>query len=586
MMAGIPFTVMFFLRYLLLFLLVCCLAQPAEANQTRLQIQGLSGSAKDNVDMYLANFINGGVSSSLRSQARLEQETRAALRALGYYHPTIRFELQQQSRGSVLLMQVEQGPPTRYSQVTVDITGEAKQDPDFILLVQRLAPKVGDVVHHGRYEQLKNSLGNLALRKGYFDADFTRSTLAVSEALQEARLTIHFASQTRYRFGDVRFTGSQIEESRLASLVPFKAGDPYLASQLGQFNQDIANTNWFGSILIEADADLLASTENTVPLHVQLEPRARNSVETGIGFADVQGPRLKVNWTKPWLNDRGHSLTNRLALSEIEQSLESSYRLPLREVSRDFYQFQFGVKNFDNQDGDGQDYTFAAERHWLLKNEWYRTASIRWMYSEFTQAEQEDRSNLIMPGISFSRSRSQGGMMPSRGDRLFASVETSDRAWGSDNRFIRLRGRANYINSWGSNHRFIGRLDAGAILLEEATELPPSLRFFAGGDNSIRGYGYETVAPRDDEDRLLGGRYMLTSTAEYQYRVMGNWWLASFVDYGSSWSRDPDWKRGVGVGVRWASPIGPVRIDFAWGLDGEVEKGTSFQLHFSLGPEL
>ncbi|MCH8536391.1 MAG: autotransporter assembly complex protein TamA, partial [Alkalimonas sp.] len=394
------------------------------------------------------------------------------------------------------------------------------------------------------------------------------------------------ASQTRYRFGDVRFTGSQIEESRLASLVPFKAGDPYLASQLGQFNQDIANTNWFGSILIEADADLLASSEHTVPLHVQLEPRARNSVETGIGYADVQGPRLKVNWTRPWLNDRGHSLTNRLALSEIEQSLESSYRLPLRQVAQDFYQFQFGVKNFDNQDGSGQDYTLAAERHWLLKSEWYRTASIRWMYSEFTQAEQEDRSNLIMPGISFSRSRSQGGMMPSRGDRLFASVETSDRAWGSDSRFIRLRGRANYITSWGSDHRFVGRLDAGAILFEEATALPPSLRFFAGGDNSIRGYGYETVAPRDEEDRLLGGRYMLTSTAEYQYRVKGNWWLASFVDYGSSWSRDPDWKRGVGLGVRWASPIGPVRLDFAWGLDGEADKGTSFQLHFSLGPEL
>lgn len=571
---------------MLVFLLVFSVVLPAEVHQTRLQVRGLSGATKDNVDLYLANFLNGGISSSLRFQARLEQETRAALRALGYYHPTIRFELLQQNRGSVLRMHVERGTPTRYSKVTVDITAEADEDPDFILLLQRLAPKVGDVVHHGRYEQLKSGLGNLAFRKGYFDADFARSTLAISETLQEAHLIIHFTSQIRYRFGEVRFTGSQIETQRMASLIPFKTGDPYLASQLGQFNQDIANTNWFSSILIEADTDKIESSPHTVPLHVQLQPRARNSVETGIGYANVQGARLKVNWTKPWLNDRGHSLSNRLALSENEQSLEASYRLPLREVSRDFYQFQFGVKNFSNEDGEGQDYTMAAERHWLLGNQWYRTASLRWMYSEYTQAEQDDRSNLIMPGLSFSRSRSQGSMMPSRGDRLFASIETSERAWGSDSRFIRLRGRANYINSWGSDHRFIGRLDAGAILLEQATALPPSLRFFAGGDNSIRGYGYETIAPRDEENRLLGGRYMLTSTAEYQYRVTGNWWLATFLDYGSSWSQDPDWKQGVGLGLRWASPIGPVRLDFAWGLDTEADQGTSFQLHFSLGPEL
>ncbi|WP_228610780.1 BamA/TamA family outer membrane protein [Alkalimonas sp.] len=577
----------FFVRAVLvaLLLLTTSFVTLAEG-QTRLQIQGVSGSARDNVELYLANFANGEVSTSLRFQARLEQEARVALRALGYYHPNIEFSIERPARGTTLVMTIEQGPVTRYQQVDIQIQGEAATDADFIALKDRLAPKVGDAVHHGRYEQLKSSMGNLALRKGYFKADFSKNILAISEARQEARLTLHFDSGQRYRFGDVRFTGSQIQEPRLFSLIPFQSGDPYLASQLGEFNQAIANTNWFGSILIEPDGESLEDSEGTVPLHVKLEPRARNSMELGVGYADVQGARLKANWNRPWLNDRGHSLNNRLALSEIEQSLESSYRLPLRNVAQDFYQFQFGVKNFDNQDGKGQDYTIAAERHWLLSNKWYRTVSMRWLYSEFTQAEQEDRSNLLMPGISFTRSRSQGGMMPTRGDRLLFSLETSDRAWGSDSRFIRFRSRANYITSFGSDHRIVTRLDAGAILLEEATALPPSLRFFAGGDGSIRGYGYERVAPRDDEDRLLGGRYMLTSSAEYQYRVTGNWWLATFADYGSAWSKDPDWKRGVGLGIRWASPIGPVRLDFAWGLDHGTGKSRQFQLHFSLGPEL
>lgn len=560
--------------------------------QTRLQIQGVSGAARDNVELYLANFANGDVSTSLRFQARLEQEARAALRALGYYHPNIEFRIERPARGTTLVMAIEQGPITRYQQVDIQLLGEAATDADFITLKERLAPKVGDGVHHGRYEQLKSSMANLALRKGYFKADFTQHVIAVSEARQEARLTLHFDSGQRYRFGDVRFSGSQIEEPRLFSLIPFQSGDPYLASQLGEFNQAIANTNWFGSILIEPDSESLEDSEGTVPLHVKLEPRARNSMELGVGFVEAQGQkdgRIKLNWNKPWLNSKGHSLSNRLALSGKEQVLESAYRLPLRNVSQDFYQFQAGVKNFtnrENRDSKGQDYTIAAERHWLLSNQWYRTVSLRWLYSEFTQAEQEDRSNLLMPGISFTRSRSQGGLMPTRGDRLLFALETSDRAWGSDNRFIRFRGRVNYINSFGSDHRVVTRLDAGAIMLEEATALPPSLRFFAGGDGSIRGYGYERVAPRDDDDLLLGGRYMLTGSAEYQYRVTGNWWLATFADYGSAWSKDPDWKRGVGVGVRWASPIGPVRLDFAWGLDHGTGKSRQFQLHFSLGPEL
>ena len=141
------------------------------------------------------------------------------------------------------------------------------------------------------------------------------------------------------------------------------------------------------------------------------------------------------------------------------------------------------------------------------------------------------------------------------------------------------------VDTWIKEHgvRYFNELTNTAILMEEVDNLPPSIRFFAGGDNNLRGYAYESVSPLNNEGELIGGRYMATASLEYQYRVTGNWWLATFADYGSAWSNTPDWKRGVGVGVRWGSPIGAVLIDFAWGLDAE---GSPFQLHFSLGPEL
>lgn len=566
------------MRYLLLTLLLFTV--PAQA-QTTLRLSGLTGELEANVQRYLDRYAATEVSTSLRFQSRLEQDIGTALQALGYYHSEIDISLQRNGRnGSRLLIRVTPGEPTRIKETDLQILGDAQNDADFLAILAQ-APKVGDIVHHGRYDSFKASLNSLAQRKGYFDARFSIQRLEVAPSRREAFVRLHFDSGIRYRFGRVSFSGQQIASDRLQSLLPFQAGDPYLASQLGELNQALANTNWFSSILVTADTEEI--TEHTLPINVELAPRKRNSIETGIGYSDDVGARLKLNWLKPWLNERGHSLNTKLAISGAEQSVEAAYKLPLQSVATDFWQLQYGLRNRDYQDTRAIESNLALERHWLLANDWYRTASIRWLYEDYTQADQEDSSSLIMPGISFSRSRQSGSGMPRQADRLLLGIEVSDPSWGSDASFVRLRGRAGYIDSFGDRHRMVSRLDAGAILMETVENLPPSLRFFAGGDNNLRGYAYESVSPLNQQGELIGGRYMATASLEYQYRVTGNWWLATFADYGSAWTDSPDWKRGVGFGVRWGSPIGAVRIDFAWGLDAE---GSPFQLHFSLGPEL
>ncbi|POB67564.1 hypothetical protein CRN59_24885, partial [Vibrio vulnificus] len=117
----------------------------------------------------------------------------------------------------------------------------------------------------------------------------------------------------------------------------------------------------------------------------------------------------------------------------------------------------------------------------------------------------------------------------------------------SETRVLRVQGRTTWIRSLGENHRGLARLEAGANITEEFEKLSPSLRFFAGGDNNLRGYGYESISPKDSSGALTGAQYIATSTLEYQYRLYGNWWAAAFVDYGDAFNDTPDWKTGTGL---------------------------------------
>ena len=145
---------------------------------------------------------------------------------------------------------------------------------------------------------------------------------------------------------------------------------------------------------------------------------------------------------------------------------------------------------------------------------------------------------------------------------------------------VLLRG----LTTLAQNHRFLGRVQFGGSATNGYKSVPPSLRFFAGGDQSVRGYDYQTLSPTNGDGDRIGGRYMVAGSAEYQYQIADKWRLATFVDQGNAFNTldFPSLKTGVGFGVRWVSPVGPLRLDLAKALDDD----GGIRLHFSMGPEL
>ncbi|MDF5496551.1 BamA/TamA family outer membrane protein, partial [Vibrio parahaemolyticus] len=163
------------------------------------------------------------------------------------------------------------------------------------------------------------------------------------------------------------------------------------------------------------------------------------------------------------------------------------------------------------------------------------------------------------------------------------SLEYSDPNFFSDSRLLRIEG--NSVLSWdiSEKHKFHFRSNVGINVADALSDIPSSLRFFAGGDGNLRGYGYESISPRDENGDLTGARYMFTAGLEYQYQVYHQLWLGAFYDVGDAFNDSVDWKSGTGLSLIWNSKYVPVKVDFAYGLD--APQGDQFRVHFSLGTQ-
>ena len=582
-------------------------------------ISGVSNEVEDNIQAYLQN-IDAAQYTEVRLEGEIRRRAQEAMRVYGYYEPEITLARATDKR---VWLEIVPGPQVEIEVLSIKVEGDASEDPPFQQAVNNFPLKEGDALRHAPWDRLSSQFSGLAIERGYFDWGFTDRRMEVRPYLQSARLYMDFDSGPRYQFGTTSITGSHIELDRLQRIQPFHQGDPYLAQSLAEYNQALAETGWFSSVSVrprletaqeltiapsgggdpwwsEATASqperprvssaALASAlrltkpgDTQLPIDVSVEPADRHQFEVGIGYATDVGPRLRFGWDQPWINRYGHSLDHDLYLSAPEQRFTGVYNVPLEDPLRDSYRLQYGIRNVDDSDTKSLEGTVELARRWKFDNDWVQTLYFRTTYEDFEQGGEADEVWLFYPGIQWSRTRTRPQRFPLWGDRQQLSLEYSDTVWGSDATFARITGDTEWIRMIGNDNRFLARVSVGAIETDDFAKIPPSLRFFAGGDRSVRGYSYESLSPRNDEGRLRGGQQMLTSTLEYQRRVTGDWWGATFVDSGDAfdnWAPD-DLKTGAGAGVRWVSPVGPIRFDIAHPFDHEDD----WRLHFSIGPE-
>jgi translocation and assembly module TamA len=192
----------------------------------------------------------------------------------------------------------------------------------------------------------------------------------------------------------------------------------------------------------------------------------------------------------------------------------------------------------------------------------------------------------LLPASNLSRTKLDSGLDPAEGYSVWSSLDFSDRTAGAPADFLRWRGGLAVLRSLNDdNTRVLARLELGAIWTDGFNQMPASIRFYAGGDRSIRGYDYQTLSPRDANGKLIGGRYLGVGSLEISRRVRPGWRVAAFIDGGGAFTDHHDkLYQSAGIGLRWLSPIGQIRIDIAAPVcDSE---NSTLKLHVSMGPPL
>ncbi len=493
-----------------------------------------------------------------------------------------------------VVLDVEPGPRTEVGDVRIEVQGplaaEADTgDPDARALVERLRsgwslPK-GSAYTQKAWADAKAAVVAAARTQAYASTQLSGSVAQIDTAGQRADLFVVVDSGPRFRFGQLRFEGlDHVRPEAVQAMVNFAPGEPLREQTLLDFQDRLVKSSLFDnvSVLFEPDPDQAAA----MPVTVRVSEQSMQQATFGVGASDLSGPRITLEHLHQRIAGFDWQAKTKLQLGRSAQSLSldltshpqpGPHRNLIGAALTRTEASGLRVTNERLRLGRTQD-TERIERLYFV--EWQRamtrnvgsglitddtkagTVNYHWVWRDL------DHPILPTRGFSLSAETAAG--------RSYASTDTSGF-------FGRATGRLTAYWPLGASWYGQGRVQLGQVFARDAVAVPFTLLFRAGGDDSVRGYGYQTLGPTDASGSAVGGRVLGTGSIELARpfsRSTPAWWGAVFVDTGNAAERWTDYRNayGAGFGVRWRSPVGPLRIDMAWG-----DQTHRWRLHFNVG---
>lgn len=561
----------------------------------------LAAFGKDKIDVSISGVRNE-VANNIRSHLNLgrlacntsewhmrnllagaDEEISDALRALGYYQATwqVHRELVSTEKRQCwdIDIDVTPGKGTKISALSIELIGEGKNNSQLIQAVDNSPLKVGERIHHGKYEQAKKLLRQAALSQGFFNYQFTVSRLAVDRLANTATVSLTFDAGERSNFGQITIADTPLNKQFISRYLRFTSGDPFDAGKLIRLQNSLINSRYFEQVnVVQSEPDPVSGA---VDIDIQLSVKERYESTFGVGYSTDLGPRINYQLRNRRFNAKGDTYQLTTQFSPAESQINFQYQQPGADPINEKTLWSLGWQREDNDTYTSDAYNAEVSRIKVYDNGWARTLSLNLLVEDFDIASEADSVVLLYPGISWQKTRSNDHRYPTKGWRLATSVRGSGDQLISSTAFAQAQLDTKAIFPLFGG-RVIGRSTLGATLVDDFQKFPASLRFYAGGDNSVRGFDYQSLGPTDDNDEVIGGKHLLAGSVEYDHRVYKDYSLAVFYDAGNAFDTDAfTLYESVGFGVRWHSPIGTIRLDLAFPLES-----SDFQFHISMGPDL
>ncbi|MEX3557333.1 MAG: autotransporter assembly complex family protein [Burkholderia sp.] len=496
------------------------------------------------------------------------QQVRDLTATEGYFSPVVSTDVRNRDGKRSVTVKVDPGPRTDVAGVDLQFNGPVGTEDPKQETAARLAFSLheGDAFTQSGWDGAKNAALKQLQSYRYLGAKIVRSQARIDPRMRTAKLAVTFDSGPTFTMGALDVSGvRRYPEKIVTNVNPLGVGEIYDLQCINELQRQLQNTPYYASVAIDVRDD--ARKPEDTPVHVKVSEYPYNSLRGGIGYATDTGPHIQGSYIyldtfrAAWSLQVSGRIDQIQQYGQVQLSMPPSPRGWTNSVLASYtntnmsnvriYSARVGVQRTKTSQNIDYSYSIMFYQDRLDQNGTGPTTS-----------------RALVPQWSWTRRNVDDPLFPRSGNLIHAEAGFAVKGVLTDQSFLREYARGQQYIPIGKRDLIFFRAELGGVFTSGGSAgVPASLLFRAGGSNSVRGYGYQSIGNSVDGS-VLPTKYLMTGTAEYQHWFNHDWGAATFFDIGTAtdaWGERVFYP-GVGVGTRWRSPVGPVNVDLAYGL--------------------
>lgn len=511
--------------------------------------------------------------------AEVERFSQQTLRAVseavmpyGYYHAQAASAIRKVSDGWKITYYVRAGQPVEIKKVDIEISGAGSDNAKIKRFVKQFPLRRGDVFNSIIYSEAKDKLFDVINNQGYIKAAARASKVLVNTENNTAEIILHLQSNERYYFGKMHFNDNDYASEFMQRFNRFNTDEPFSSNKILDYQQDMNNSRYFKQVLVMPDFE--SAVDNRIPLETSIVPVNARRYAFGIGYGSFTKFRFTAGMNFRRLTDTGQSLDAQLKLSSVLSGLALKYFIPGRDPLTEQWVIGANYQKFEPKSGSSHSWS-TAFGYTKKYHHWNLASNINYLRESYTVLPQPRRdSQLLFPNLNLAYLKTDNIVQPTYGRSLNFILQGASSNILSSTSFMQGEVKGKLFMSPFSFAHVILRGDIGYTVVHDLNDLPLSMRYFAGGITTVRGYPDSSIGP---------GKYLTVASIEYRHHIAYDFSGAAFYDIGTASNHfNTPLNRGAGVGIVYESIVGPIKLYAARGLS---KKSQPWQIELSLGPE-